>query len=240
MAEYDAFGRKTGENPLEQQPAPAEPVAAPAPATPAPRATKAFPVALAAAVVVVIASIGLAISFLAGSSEDGAGGPVTVEGGPVTVEEAPPAAPGEPPAPDPVVDRGSLFDRPLLARAVKALRVAELGRPISLRVAAERIDAQLITSKGLLRTVQIGLDGEPRELNATQAGPVPSMPWSAVDPAAPHRLIRAATEREKRSAADVDYLVLIGLDKPTWGLFFKGGTHYQGNAAGKLTRRVSP
>ena len=236
MAEYDAFGRKVGDDPVEQAGATAEPAPAPAsaPATPSAPQSRTFPVMVAVAAVVVMASIGIAFSMLVAGTEEG-----VIE--PVAVEDAPPAPPpGEAPQGETAVEPGSLLDRPLLARAVKAMRVAELGRPVSLRVSAERIDAQLVTSKGLLRTVQVGVAGVPRELNATQGGRMPSMPWSAVDPAAPQRMVKTATEREKRSAADVDYLVLLDLGKPTWGLFFKGGTHYQGNAAGRKLRRVSP
>ena len=243
MAEYDAFGRKKGDDPLEQlgsTPAPApDPAAAPVSAPPpARRSSKAFPVAIAVALVVVMASIGAAVSLLASSTEEGVLEPVPVK----ELETLPGQAPGtaagseEPRG----LDEGSLLTRPVLERAVKAMRVAELGRPVSFRVAAGRVDAQLVTSKGRLRSVQVGPAGVPREISVSEAGNVPSMPWSAVDPHAPQRLVRAAAEREKRSAHDVDYLVLLDLGEPTWGLFFKGGTHYQGDAAGRITRRVSP
>jgi hypothetical protein len=229
MAEYDAFGRKKGEDPLHQPsstPVPLEP------ATPSSPSAKGLSIALAAAVVVVLAAAGIALALLSGG---------TTEGGliePVAVEDAPPAPPAEAPETAPA-EEGSLLTPELLARAVKAMQVAELGRPVSFRLAADRINAQLVTASGRLRNVQVGPAGVPKELSASEGGNVPSMPWSAVDPAAPQRIGRAAAEREKRSAGDVDYLVLLDLGEPTWGLFFKGGTHYQADATGKKLRRVS-
>lgn len=250
MPEYDAFGRKTGESPLEQPSARAETAAAPVATTAsAPSSSssssKVFPIMLAAAVVVALGAIGIAVLLLGATEETTRGGPVEMDVSPPTSQTVP-ASPEVPAttkpggtAPAPETRQGSLLGPAMLSGAIRAMRVREFGRPVSLRVAADRVDAQLITAKGLLRTVQIRAGGKPRELNATQVGPVPSMPWSAVDPAAPRRLVKAATEREKRPAADVDYLVLLSLDKPTWGLFFKGGTHYQGDAAGRRLRRVN-
>ena len=240
MAEYDAFGRKKGDDPLEQlssTPPPAGP--APPPVMPARR--KGFAVAVAIALVVVLASVGIAISLLAGSVEGGLE-PVAVEDAPDAPQTSLPEA--VPPATDAParagLEEGSLLTRAALAPAVEALRSADLGRPLSLRVAADRIDASLIDGEGDLRIVQVRPGGAPRVLSTVDAGPSPSIPWSAVDPAAPERLVRAAAEREERSAGDVDYLVLMPLKEPTWGLFFKGGTHYQGDATGSLTRRVTP
>ena len=239
MAEYDAFGRRKGEDPLEQlssgapPPAQAPAVSTPPPAMPA--RPKGLGVAVAIALVVVVASIGAAVSLLAGSAEEGILEPVAVEEGPMAPGTSQPAEPAAARG----LDEGSLLTRPVLARAIRAMRVAELGRPANFRVAADRIDARLVTANGGHRHVQAGPAGVPRELSFSKGGRVPAMPWSAVDPGAPQRLVRAATEREKRSAHDVDYLTLLDLGKPTWGLFFEDGTHYQGDAAGRIIRRVS-
>lgn len=246
MAEYDAFGRRKGENPLEQlgssAPAPA-PVSVPPPAA---RRSRALPVLVAVAAVVVMVSIGLSAALLAVGSDEGTAGSVATEAAPGTAASPggyePPPGPGQPGPASTArgLEPGSMLTRPVLARAVSALRVTEYGRPLNLRVEATRLDARLVTRKGLMRSVQVAPDGKPREQHAWQGGAIPTMPWDAVDPAAPQRLIRAAAEREGRSAADVNYLVLMPLPDPTWGLFFKDGMHYQGDAAGRILRRVTP
>lgn len=231
MAEYDAFGRRVGESPPEQVEAP------PAPAPSAQSNSRTFVVIVAAAVLVAAAAIAIAASMLV-VTDNGTGGTASVASpvatGPQRGSETAPAATAQ------GLEPGSLLTEAALARAVRALRVTEYGRPLNLRVQADRIDARLVTRKGVMRSVEVGPDGVPHEQHAWQGGALPAMPWSAVDPAAPERLIRAVAEREGRSATDVNYLVLMSLPDPTWGLFFGDGMHYQGDAAGKILRRVSP
>lgn len=244
MADYDAFGRKVGDDPLEQTGTGASAVPAAPPDAPARPPSRRFPVVIAAALVVGLASIGVAISMLAVTGEDSVTQTTAAGEAPPVLQaeaegtaETPPGAVSSPAAAERA--SGSLLTRPVLQRAITALRSSELGRPMSLRVAESRVDAALIDARGKLSVVQVGPDGEPRVITTTSAGQRAGIPWSAVDPGAPQKLVRAAAEREKRTAADVDYLVLMPLAEPTWGLFFKDGTHYQGDTAGKITRRVS-
>ena len=254
VAEYDAFGRKQGENPLEQLGSggsvpPSEPavphVSAPLPAKP----SRAVPLGVAALAVVLLAAMG-AVGLLVASSPQSEG--VTSSAG-VPAQEPEPPAPGAreprkkkkqtPAAAKPAAGLapGSLLRKEELGSALKTLRAAELGTPVTFRVAADRIDVQVKTRDGRLRNVQVRSDGELRDISTSPPGfgQVPTFAWRAIDPAGPQRLVRAAAERIGRSAADVDYLVLMSLPNPTWGLFFKGGTHFQGDAAGKLIRRIS-
>jgi hypothetical protein len=123
---------------------------------------------------------------------------------------------------------GSLF-RPAALRA--AMAKLPPGRLVSLRVAPEQIQAQ--TVRGSTRhTATVGFDGDVTD-TTTPAGP--SQPTLEPDTAAPARMVRTAARRAGRTAAAVDYLV--SLDR-TWQLFFKDGTHYSANAAGRKVKKV--
>ncbi len=242
VSEYDAFGRKKGEDPLAELrgvPAPTasppRPTQPPRPPRPPRRRVPVGPLVVSVLAVIVVAFAGLAAMLVVGSDvQGGLSGSVqetAVEPQQEPAEERPARG----------LQRGSLLRRDALARAVKAMRVAELGSPVTVRVASDRVDAQLKTRDGRLRSVQVRQGGAPREISLTPGAfdHVQSMRWTAVRPAAVERLVRAAAKRMERSAATIDYLVLMSLPQPTWGVFFKDGTHFQANAAGKITRRVS-
>ena len=78
--------------------------------------------------VLTIAAVGLAVSLLASDIEGG----VAEESS--SAEVTRPALRG--------LDDGSLLTRPMLERALNAMRAAELGRPMSLRAAPYRVDAR--------------------------------------------------------------------------------------------------
>ena len=67
-----------------------------------------------------------------------------------------------------------------------------------------------------------------------------TIPWGKLDPAAPQRLVRAAAERIHKPVSKIDYLVPSEFDgKIIWGAYFKGGQIVQGDARGKVTRRIN-
>lgn len=135
----------------------------------------------------------------------------------------------------------SLLLRKRFSRAMDALRARRYGALRNLRVAADRINAQLVTSDGRLRNVQVDPDLGVRLLS--EAGPGfprgETLPFSSIDPAAPYRAARSAAGRSKRSPSSVDYLVAIrALDESTWVVFLENGDHYQADARGRITRRI--
>lgn len=139
----------------------------------------------------------------------------------------PPAAKG--------LEAGSLIRRGALAAALDAVSAERLGEPVVVRVAADRLDLQLRSRDGRLISVQVRPGPEVNVLSRSDPGfGSGAGVGGAIDPAAPERLVRAATRRSGKSAAQVDYLVLMHLGTPTWGLFFKDGTHYRGSASGRL------
>jgi hypothetical protein len=108
-----------------------------------------------------------------------------------------------------------------------ALAKLPSGRLVSLRVAAERIDAQVIAG-GKRHIVQVRADGSKTDVS------VPAAPKEAtlhVNSQAPMRIARTAARRSRLAVAKVDYLVLGG---DGWLLFFKGGEpHYRASASGR-------
>lgn len=280
MAEYDAFGRKIGEDPLEHAgwgsegaaPSPPVPVpvpvagAPPPPAPPAPvvgvggfsqapapplhrrpaRTSRARPLVGLVALTFALAVVGglvYAISAGMDAIEDATTGitPQAPQLAPETPAGAPeaPASEEEPAA---GIARGSLIRRAGFARAIARLREEDLGGVFNLRVAADRIDAQVLGGGGRLHSLQILPNGELHELTVAGSGfgHLPTTPLSEIDTRAPERLARAAAERLNVSTARVDYLVMLRLgDGPTWSVFFKNGTQFQADASGRIQRRVN-
>lgn len=109
----------------------------------------------------------------------------------------------------------------------EALAKLPSGRLVSLRVAADRIDAQVIAG-GKRHVIQVRADGAKTDVS------VPAGPKQAtlqVNSQAPMRIARTAARRSRLAVAKVDYLVL-GDDG--WVLFFKGGEpHYRASASGR-------
>jgi hypothetical protein len=133
----------------------------------------------------------------------------------------------------------SLVRRANFARAMRKLRAAGLGSPSSLRVAPERINAQLITKAGRLRNVQVNFDGKlDRQGSATPGFKfVRTVPFAQINTAAPERLARAAARRLGTKASRLDYVSL--LTGTGWGAYFKNGRIGVGDARGGFVRRIS-
>jgi len=137
----------------------------------------------------------------------------------------------------------SMLRRGNFDRAMKRLSTSGLGRMRTLSIRPERIDAQLLTKGGSLRSVQIRSD-EP-EINDFGAGSsgfsqLETVPFAKIDTGAPARLARSAAGRARLPVSRVDYVTLNStLGKVTWGAYMKGGKIYLANSRGKITRRIS-
>jgi hypothetical protein len=134
----------------------------------------------------------------------------------------------------------SLIDPTAVAGALRKLRGH--GRLRLLRVASDRIDAQLITGAGALRNMQVTADGAVRDLGAAGSGlgGLPTIPFSQVDPAAPERIVRTAARRAGRKPSRVDYLVWLMLSNgQSWNVYFKpDGLHFSADRHGTGLRRL--
>jgi hypothetical protein len=119
------------------------------------------------------------------------------------------------------------------------LRAAKLGSVSSLSIRPERINAQLVTKGGRLRSVQVSSD---RKLDRfSVSGPgfkfVRTVPFAQINTAAPERLARAAARRMGTKTSRLDYVaLLVGTG---WGAYFKNGRIGQGDARGGFVRRIS-
>jgi hypothetical protein len=264
VSEYDAFGRKKGEDPfaglgggtVEQpssSPAPspsdslvpppyapqsAAPIAVPA--RPPRRRGNPWPAVLVAVIFVAVAGfIGL-IALSMPTSGELESGPISAPAEPSQTGQTPPAAEPDDAPEARGLRRGSLIRRGELTQALKRLRAAELGGIVHLRVAPERINAQIKTRDGRLRNVTVTSDGlDKGSASGPGFGHVGTFATKEIDPAAPERLLRSAAKRLRRSTDQVDYLVVLDIGGPLWGVFFKDGAHFQGDAAGRITRRVN-
>ena len=257
MPKYDAFGREIGDDPLETlrettNPVPAEPprveVAAPEDETAAwsgghepesappqiviappefvrpRRRRRGFPVILVLGVIV--AGIGLAANSVVDEGKDLIDRAIP-ELPDVDVDAAPDASP---PA---GLQAESLILEDNFADAIKTLAGSGLGRPTSLRIAPDRIDAQLLEG-GTIHVVQITPDGELRDFGSSQ-GSGPVIAFKAIDPAAPERIVRKGATR-KSPARDIDYVFISRSPSQTVGAYFKNGRIVIGDAHGRPQR----
>ena len=135
----------------------------------------------------------------------------------------------------------SLLARRNLQPALRRLATSGLGRLKSIAIRPERIDAQLLTRGGRLRSVQLRYDGELRKLSLSGAGfsQLRTIAFSKLDPAAPSRLARSAAGRLKLPVGQVGYAVPIVIgSEVSWSVFMRDGRSFLGDARGRVTRRI--
>jgi hypothetical protein len=239
VPEYDAFGREIGEDPLSQlreavNPPPPKPVPVAEPAEPERVEAAAAPpiefvrprrrrrrggLAGLLVIVAIVAGVGLAANAVVEKGED------------FIREIQPPDA--EPP-PTGLGPR-SLVREANFASALTKLREADLGRPMRLRVAPDRIDATLIKD-GERHEVQLNADGELREFSSTP-GPGRALAYKAIDATAPERLVRQGATG-KHPARSIDYVLVNAGPPVTVGAYFKRGRIVIGDRHGRPQRVI--
>ncbi len=122
--------------------------------------------------------------------------------------------------------------RPAPLRA--ALAKLPAGKLVSLRVAADRIVAQVLSGP-TLHVAQVRADGSTADVKVPSGGSGEHARIT-VDAAAPQRIARTAARRAGRSVNSVDYLVRSG---DGWELFFKtDGLHFHASASGRKVAKV--
>jgi hypothetical protein len=238
VPEYYAFGREIGEDPLKALKAPKAPKAAAAP-RPEPVISEPGPAPVAvvrpprrrrrrggvARLIVVCAALGAGL-YAVGTV------PVHVDGGIEDVVEGPSIE--APAAPATGITGDSLIRRANFADAMATLAGAGLGRPLTMRVAPDRIDATLI-GNGRLHQVRVTPGGEITELATGAAAPGHTIAYKAIDASAPERLVKAGATKTV-PAARIDYLVVTPGPPPTWAAYYKGGRIVIGDAHGHRQR----
>ena len=137
----------------------------------------------------------------------------------------------------------SMLTRRNFDRAMDRLSKSGLGRMRSVAIRPERIDGQLLTKGGSLRSVQIRSDdAEIKQFGTSGSGfgHLETIPFAKIDTGAPARLARSAAGRARLPLSRVDYITLNStLGKAVWGAYMKGGKIYLANSRGRITRRIS-
>jgi hypothetical protein len=106
----------------------------------------------------------------------------------------------------------------------------------------QRIDVQLLTTTGRLRSVQLPWDGRLADGGTSGGGfsHLDTIAFASIDSAAPGRLARGAAERSHEPVTGVDYVVLISFaGKPLWSAFMKSGRQFLADRHGHITRTVN-
>jgi hypothetical protein len=150
-----------------------------------------------------------------------------------------PATPEAPAVPPKGVSGRSLVRRDHLAAALGKLSGSEL-RLTNLRLAPERIDAQLLTRGGRLRSVQVQPGGAIKQFGP-DSGPgfdsSSTIPFSRLDPRAPQRLARRGAAKLHVPVSTLQYLVpSLFSGKIIWAAYFEHARYVIGDAAGRYQR----
>ena len=118
------------------------------------------------------------------------------------------------------------------------LRASGDGRLFTVRLAADRIDAQVVNDEGRMRIAQISPSLDVRTIATVGGGSsVRTFSFEDVRAAAPQRLIRAAARKLDQPRRNVNYLVLtnFGTDLQ-WAVYFKNGRYAIADAQGRIKR----
>ena len=153
--------------------------------------------------------------------------------------ESVPATPTKPAvAPKGVAGR-SLVRKANFSAALGKLRSSEL-RLTNLRLAPERIDAQLLTRGGRLRSVQVQPGGSAKQLGPDSGAgfdQTSTIPFARLNPGAPQRLARRGAAKLGVPVSTLQYLVPTNFGgNVTWAAYFKRGRYVIGDAAGRYQR----
>jgi hypothetical protein len=156
----------------------------------------------------------------------------TIKAIPTTTSEAPAVAPKG-------VSGKSLVRRSNFAAALAKLSGSEL-RLTHLRLAPERIDAQLLTRGGSLRLMQVKPGGKPEQLGPDSGSgfdTASTIPFSRLDPGAPQRLARRGARKLKVPVSTLQYIVpSLFSGKITWAAYFERSRYVIGDARGRWQR----
>jgi hypothetical protein len=250
VAEYDAFGRKVGEDTLDgigggsrvEQHEPA-PVTVERRRPPAPRlpsrghgiAVRRWLLAL-----VVLGAVG-AIATQA-TLEVGSGVRRAVEDvrDAFPSGDAPPATAEAPQRARRGLKRRTLVTRAGFSAALAQLRGLGARDAMTLVLRPDRLDAQLLRPDGTLVVAQVR-PGSDVETLGTAPGTASSrgIRLASIRPAAPAHLARTAAGRLGVRPGRIDYLVLADLgDGPAWVAYFRGGRYGIGDARGRVQQVV--
>jgi hypothetical protein len=253
MPEHDAFGREIGQDTLAGLGGggSSQPSAVPASSETAPTLEAAASVVrvrrrsgvgclvgLVVLIVLVAGPIVALVSF-AGSAED------TFDDVTGVFDSAPDAEPDAPAAsgqakPPSGLSGASLVSRAGFGKALARIEGARMGRIGFLRLAPERLDAQLVKGSRQ-RSAQLDFEGQLTRGPAARGGAsVDTVAFASIDRSAPARLVRRSAARFPVREKGIDYLVLMPYagEGHRWIAYFKNGIYVQGDRNGRVVRRI--
>ena len=138
------------------------------------------------------------------------------------------------------LQKTSLVLRGNLAPALRKLEQRSgRGRVRLLRIAPDRIDAQVITADNRLRNLQHRWTGETQMLSDTSApgsSALPTFGFSDINASAPRRVATRALEG--KSSRELSYLVLNDAAGLRWAAFLSSGTGFTARADGRGVKRI--
>jgi hypothetical protein len=249
----DAFGRKTGEDPLaqmgwsEESATAAESTASAERSMPAERVERkmlggatpdaagrstrvirpARAIGCLVPLIFVAAVVVIAAVFLVPVVQDAA----------ESVDDATSPLPMEVEEPPRGLARGSMLLRGNLAPALATMRREMGGELRYVRIEAERVDLQVVAD-GRLVSAQARWDDEPRVSGGSGSASGDTFSWTVVDASAPRRIVERVTRRAGRPSSAFQYAVLIDAAGLRWSVFLRDGTHYNASPDGRTVERV--
>jgi len=130
------------------------------------------------------------------------------------------------------LERGSLLRPEAFARGLREIRrVADGGRPIFVRVEAQRIDLQVLR-RGRAQLIQRRWDGRAQTLGtASPSSGTPTMRWSRIDPEAPRRLFEGVRNGSTRPSKQLTYAAMFAAGG-RWSAFRADGASFTAPPSG--------
>jgi hypothetical protein len=150
-----------------------------------------------------------------------------------------------PDVPDPPTEPTGITGRSLIAEdnlsaALRRIEQDGFAKAERVTVRPAGLDADTVKG-GRGRSIQIGYDGAITRGDASPTrAPFGTIRLASLDPAAPARLVRGSAERYRVKPKGVTHIIAgPGFDGgQRWVAYFKNGIYVEGDAKGRVTRRI--
>lgn len=150
-----------------------------------------------------------------------------------------PEAPAKPSAPPTGLKPGSMLRADAFARALVKLRT-QGSRAQTLRVDAERVSGNVLSSTGRMTVVSLSWDGTSNIVKTPARIPSASaVSLRGVSSKAPSRAVARAAAALGRPARAVNYVVLTSFaGQAQWFVYFKDGRYFKASLDGRRVERI--
>jgi len=149
--------------------------------------------------------------------------------------------PDEPARPPTGITGRSMIAKANLSGALQQLDKDGFAKVVRVTVWPDRFDAETVKG-GKERDVLIRFDGGIARGDTSQANPARgTVPIAAIDPAAPTRLVRGSAKRYRVREQGINYVIASrGFEGGhVWIAYFKNGVYVEGDAHGRVLRRIN-